>query len=133
MGVQVKATVRQISTTTSEAFARGHSSLVDRPEAKGGTNLGPMGGELMLMGIGGCFMSNLLAAVASRNLAIADLSLEVTAMLEDSPPRFTQITLTLHSAYPDSSVLHELAGAAERACIAVNSIRNAIPLSVAVA
>ena len=27
-----------------------------------------MGGELMLMGIGGCFMSNLLAAVTSRGL-----------------------------------------------------------------
>jgi putative redox protein len=62
MGVQIKASVRQVSASASQASARGHTSWVDRPEAKGGTNRGPMGGELMLMGIGGCFMSNLLAA-----------------------------------------------------------------------
>ena len=40
---------------------------MDRPEAKGGQNKGPMGGEAMLMGLGGCFMSNPLAAAVARN------------------------------------------------------------------
>ena len=36
---------------------------MDRPGPKGGQDKGPMGGEALLMGLGGCFMSNLLAAV----------------------------------------------------------------------
>jgi putative redox protein len=133
MGVQVKTTVRQIAATTSEATARNHACLIDRPEAKGGANRGPMGGELMLMGIGGCFMSNLLGAAAERKLGITDLSVDVTAMLESSPPQFTDIVLTLHSAYPDRALLQELIAIAESACIAVNTVRSATALSVSLA
>ncbi len=130
MGVQVKAVVRQVSASTSEASARNHTSLVDRPEAKGGSNRGPMGGELMLMGIGGCFMSNLLGAVAARKLDITDLSVDVTAMLEDSPPRFTDVTLTVNSAYSDKALLREMAAIAEANCIAVNTVKAAVGLGV---
>lgn len=130
MGVQIKATVKQISATTSEATARNHVSLVDRPEAKGGSNRGPMGGELMLMGIGGCFMSNLLGAVTARQLDISDLTVDVAAVLEDAPSRFTEIALTVHSAHPDRPVLQELLDIAERGCLAVNTIRGAVKFSV---
>jgi hypothetical protein len=54
--------VEQISGSASRGNARGHELVMDRPEAKGGTNQGMMGGEAMLNGLGGCFMSNLLAA-----------------------------------------------------------------------
>lgn len=133
MSVQVKANVKQVSATTSEAGARGHTSLVDRPEAKGGSNRGPMGGELMLMGIGGCFMSNLLGAVAARKLDITDLSVDVTAVLEDSPPRFSDVALTVNSGYADKAVLQELADIAARNCIAVNTVKAAVGLSVRLA
>lgn len=131
--VQVRTTVMQVSGTTSEATARSHACLIDRPEAKGGTDRGPMGGEYMLMGIGGCFMSNLLAAAAARDLPIADLLLEVTAVLENSPPRFSDIVLTVSSAYPDRSMLQELLAVAEAGCISVNTIKATTGLTIALA
>jgi putative redox protein len=130
MSMQVKATVKQVSPTTSEASARMHQSLVDRPEAKGGTNRGPMGGELLLMGLGGCFMSSLLAEVRARQLAIADLAVEVTAELDGTPSRFTQVSLLVTSSHPDRAVLQEIVAIAGQGCIAINTLQSAATLSV---
>jgi putative redox protein len=57
---ELKIRLRQVSTSTSEATLRDHQVLIDRPVDKGGADMGPMGGELFLASIGGCFMSNLL-------------------------------------------------------------------------
>ena len=56
MGNEITVHVRQIAGSTSEATLRTHKVLVDRPVAKGGADQGPMGGELFLAGLGGCFM-----------------------------------------------------------------------------
>lgn len=74
-------------------------------------------------------MSNLLAAVASQQLDINDLSLDVSATLESSPPIFSNIVLTLTSAYPDKNVLHNLLAIAEAGCIAVNTVKNSVSVS----
>ena len=66
MSNQVQVNVRQIGSSYSEGTARDHKAIMDRPEAKGGENRGAMGGEHLLMSLGGCFMSNLLAAIQSR-------------------------------------------------------------------
>ena len=58
----IHATVTQLDHSASLADVRGHRLTIDRPQAKGGQDKGPMGGEALLMGLGGCFMSNLLAA-----------------------------------------------------------------------
>ena len=55
--------VNQVGPATAEGHIRTHSVLIDRPEAKGGEDKGAMGGELLLVSLGGCFMSNLLAAI----------------------------------------------------------------------
>jgi organic hydroperoxide reductase OsmC/OhrA len=64
---------RTNSSTASRGYARGHEPVMDRPEAKGGTNAGMMVGEAMLNGLGGCFMSNLLAAAGARNIELKDV------------------------------------------------------------
>ena len=74
---QLKIQLRQVSTSTSEATLRNHHVLVDRPAEKGGVDRGPMGGELFLASIGGCFMSNLLAAIRTRAAEISDVRTEV--------------------------------------------------------
>ncbi|RLJ65187.1 OsmC family protein [Sulfurisoma sediminicola] len=130
MGVQVSATVRQIGKSTSEATARNHACLIDRPEAKGGANRGPMGGELMLMGIGGCFMSNLLAAALERGLDLSGASVDVGATLETSPPRFTNIALRVHGGNADPAALREMIATAEAGCIAINTARGATEVTV---
>jgi putative redox protein len=133
MAGQINARVRQISGSTSEASARQHRSLVDRPEAKGGSDQGPMGGELMLMGIGGCFMSNLLAAAKAQEATVSDLVVEVSATMEDGPPRFTAIALRVSGRYPDRPTMRDIVAAAERNCISANTVRGALRLSVELA
>ena len=53
MAGEMKIQIRQTSNSGSEAAIRRHRVLVDRPEAKGGRDAGPIGGELFLPAIGG--------------------------------------------------------------------------------
>jgi hypothetical protein len=55
---EMKIELRQVSESTSEASMRDHHVLIDEPQEKGGAGRGPMGGELFLASIGGCFMSD---------------------------------------------------------------------------
>ena len=48
----MKIQVRQVSASTSEATFRTHHVLIDRPVEKGGTDRGPMGGDLFLASVG---------------------------------------------------------------------------------
>ncbi len=73
MGSQVQVNVRQVGPSASVGMAREHRAIMDRPQAKGGENRGAMGGEHLLMALGGCFMSNLLAAVQSREAEVSDV------------------------------------------------------------
>jgi hypothetical protein len=77
--------VEQISSTASRGNARGHELVMDRPEAKGGTNEGMMGGEAVLNGLGGCFMSNLLAAAKARNIELKNARADIEGDMADAP------------------------------------------------
>ena len=70
----MKIHIRQTAVSTSEATIRGHQVSIDRPLEKGGADAGPMGGELFLAAIGGCFMSNLLAAINARKAEVSERS-----------------------------------------------------------
>jgi putative redox protein len=120
--------VRQISPATSEGRARNHTVLIDRPEAKGGEDRGAMGGELLLVALGGCFMSNLLAAVRAREADAHDLNVQVAGTLVDNPARFSAIKITISGAYADRDQMEKLVTIAERGCIVANSVRGAIDL-----
>ena len=133
MSAQVQIEVRQVSATTSEAVARQHKVLSDRPEAKGGQDQGPMGGELLLMGLGGCFMSNLLAAVSAREADVQDLHLTIRGTLSETPTRFSAIALEVRGAYADRAAMEKLVTIAERGCIVANTLKNAVTLSLSVA
>lgn len=133
MAIEVTAIVKQVSDTASEGSAREHLISCDRPEAKGGSNSGPMGGELFLVGLGGCFMSNLLAAIQAREAAISDVEVVISAQLEGTPPRFTEIALRVSGNYPDRDEIEKLVIIAERGCIVANTIKNAVQLSIMVA
>ena len=128
MTQQVKALVKQISASASRGTVRNHSTICDRPEAKGGSNQGPMGGELLLVGLGGCFMSNLLAAIEARKADVSNLSIEIDATLEDAPPRFSQIVMSISGDYQDKAMMQKLVTVAERGCIAANTIKPAVDL-----
>ena len=67
---------------------REHRVLVDRPVEKGGENRGPLGGELFLAAFGGCFMSNLLAAIRAREAPVAKVRAVISGTLAEAPSRF---------------------------------------------
>jgi putative redox protein len=130
MAQDVHVQVRQISATTSECTARHHQTLSDRPEAKGGADRGPMGGEMLLMGLGGCFMSNLLAAVRARAAEVSDLSIAVTGTLAEAPARFAAIKMGISGNYRDRDEMEKLVTIAERGCIVANTLKTAVRLTL---
>jgi putative redox protein len=103
---------------------------MDRPESKGGENRGPMGGEVLLMGLGGCFMSNLLAAVAARDAVVTDVQLVINGMLENSPPRYSAVELLVSAEYTDREDMEKLITIAERGCIVANTLKEAVELNI---
>ena len=133
MPAQIRATVSQISPSASQARVRQHAVLCDRPVEKGGEDRGPMGGELLLMGLGGCFMSNLLAAAKARDVPVANLSVDVTGLVAEAPSRFSEIELRVSGHIQDRDVLIKLVTIAERGCIVANTLRGAVKLTVSLA
>jgi putative redox protein len=126
----VYATVTQLDHSASSAQARGHHLTIDRPEPKGGQDKGPMGGEALLMGLGGCFMSNLLAAAIARNIKLCDARVEIEGDLADAPPRYTAVRMRVTADCEPAADLAKLVVMAERGCIVANTLRNAVELSV---
>lgn len=125
--------LEQVGPTTSEARIREHHLLVDRPEAKGGDDRGPMGGELFLASIGGCFLSNMLAAIRARDAAVSNVRVEVVGRLEGDPLHYEEITVTASADHDDPEQFQKLVTISERGCIMVNTLRPVLQLNVNVA
>ena len=129
----MKIHIRQMSGSTSEADIRQHKILIDRPAAKGGLDLGPMGGELFLASIGGCFTSNLLAAIKARQAAVSKVQVEVSASLAESPARFSAIEVSVSADYSDPQLFDKLVQIAENGCIMINTLRGKLDITVRIA
>lgn len=124
MAAEITVEVKQTSASASEAAIRDHRVAIDRPAAKGGTDAGPMGGELFLAAVGGCFMSNILAAIKARGADISGVSVSVTGTLAEAPARFASIALRVTAACSDRAALEHLAEVADRGCIMTNTLRT---------
>ena len=133
MANEIKIQLRQVSAATTEAAIRTHTVLIDRPVAKGGEDQGPMGGELFLASIGGCFMSNLLAAIRARQADVSDAQVEVTGTLLDAPSRFSAVEVVVSARSSDAEMLAKLVDIAEKGCIMVNTLRGKLDLTVRIA
>jgi len=130
MADEIKIQLRQISASTSEATIGRHRVLIDRPAGKGGTDAGPMGGELFLAAVGGCFMSNLLAAIGARAEEISDVRVEVAGFLAASPTRFAGVELRVGAESRDPDLLERLVEIADRGCIMMNTLRGTLDVKV---
>jgi putative redox protein len=126
----IHAIVSQQDHSASRAVVRGHELLIDRPAAKGGQDRGPMGGEALLMGLGGCFMSNLLAAAIARDVTLHDARAEIEGDLVDAPARYSAIRMRVSADCEPPGELAKLVTIAERGCIVANTLRSAVALSV---
>jgi putative redox protein len=126
----MKIQVRQVSASTSEATLRTHHVLIDRPVEKGGTDRGPMGGDLFLASVGGCFMSNLLAATRARGEQISDARLEVMGIIAESPARFSALELYVTAEGANPELLEKLVEIADRGCIMMNTLRGKLDVRI---
>lgn len=130
---QVTVHVNQVGAANSEGIARNHAVAIDRPESKGGTDTGAMGGELLLLSLGGCFNSNLLAAISAREASVSDVKIAITGTLDGTPSRFSAIDMVVSAETDDQAQLEKLVQISERACIVANTLKSAVELSVSVA
>ena len=126
----MKIQVRQVSASMSEATLRTHHVLIDRPVEKGGTDRGPMGGDLFLASVGGCFMSNLLAAIRARGEQISDAHLEVIGTIAESPARFSALELYVSADGANPELLEKLVEIADRGCIMMNTLRGKLDVRI---
>jgi len=127
----IQVNVRQIGgTPTSQGLARNHRILIDRPPAKGGADRGPLGGELMLLSLGGCYMSTLIAAARSRDLDVSDLHVTVDADIGGNPQQFQRATMTVHGDVDDEATLQKAIEVAERGCLVTNTLKGGMEITV---
>ena len=128
----INVSVNQTTATASEGVIRSHKVPVDRPEAKGGTDAGAMGGELLLASLGGCFMSNLLEAIRTREADIKNVQVSVDGELNGQPAHFTAITMSVSAEHDDKEQLEKLVTISERSCIVANTLKGSVDVSVKV-
>src|SRR5688572_5837917 len=91
--------VEQVGPSTGSATARSHTVFVDRPVEKGGSDRGPLGGEYLLVSLGGCFLSTLLAAVRTREADVSNVRVSAVGTVGGVPERFESISLHVSAKY----------------------------------
>ena len=103
---------------------------IDRPAEKGGDDRGPLGGELLLLSLGGCFMSTLLAAVRTREANVSDVNVSVSGTIGGVPERFETLHMRVSAKYDDADLMRKLITMAERGCLVTNTLRTAAVITV---
>ena len=130
MSTTFNATIEHVTHTTSRVTVRTHTFLVDRGVAKGGFDLGPAGGEYMLVSLGGCFTSHLLAAIRAREAAVTNVRVVVRGTLDGTPERFTAFTMDVSAQCADLDLARKLITMAGRACQVVSTLRQVAPIAI---
>jgi putative redox protein len=121
-------------TTTTEGSVRHHRVLVDRPPEKQGDDRGAMGGELLLLSPGGCFMGNVnvIAVARAREVRSEDLRARVTGTLTEHPQRYAAVRLEVSGGGVDAASFAKIVAISERACIVANTLRECRDLKIEV-
>ena len=74
--------------------ASGHAIVMDGPEDLGGKNLGIRPMEMLLLGMGGCTMIDVVSTLEKMREEVRDCRVEISAQRADDHPKvFTKIHL----------------------------------------
>src|SRR5688572_27434581 len=130
MSRTISVEIEQVGPSTGSATARSHTVFVDRPVEKGGNDRGPLGGEYLLMSLGGCFLSTLLAAIRTREADVSDVRVSVTGTVGGVPERFESMALRVSGKYSDEDLMRKLIALSERGCLVTNTLKDAVAISV---
>lgn len=128
MARSIEVQVEQVGPSTSEGRARDHRVLIDRPESKGGEDRGALGGELLLLSLGGCFMSTLLAAIRTREAPVSNVRIVVEGSLAQAPDRFSGLTVRVRADHGDPELMRKLLSIAEKGCLVTNTLKQGMPV-----
>jgi putative redox protein len=126
----VSVDIEQIGPSAGSAAARSHTVFVDRPIDKGGSDRGPLGGEYLLISLGGCFLSTLLAAVRTRAADVSNVRVSVIGTIGGVPERFESMEVRVSAKYGDADLMRKLVAMSERGCLVTNTLKDAVALSV---
>ena len=126
----ISVEIAQDGPSTGKATARSHTVFVDRPAEKDGSDRGPLGGEYLLISLGGCFLSTLLAAVRTRAAEVSNVHITVSGTVGGVPERFEAINLGVSATYRDEVEMRKLILVAERGCLVTNTLKDAVAISV---
>ena len=77
-------------------------------------------------------MSNLLAAIRTRQSAVRNVHIEVKGAVADLPARFSAVDLAITADAPDREELDRLIEIADRGCIMMNTLRDKLTLNIVV-
>ncbi|MEP7306944.1 MAG: OsmC family protein [Acidobacteriota bacterium] len=130
MSQTLSVRVEQTGPSTATAQARVHTVLVDRPVAKGGEDRGPLGGEYLLVALGGCFLSNLLAVIRAREAEVSRVTVSLTGIIDGAPDRFTSFTMSVTAVHRDSELVRKFIAMAARACAVTNTLRRSADVTI---
>lgn len=126
----ISVDVEQVGPSTGSAAARTHTVFVDRPVEKGGSDRGPLGGEYLLIALGGCFLSTLLAATRTREADVSNVRVSVVGTIGGVPERFESMAVRVSATYSDAELMRKLVAMSERGCLVTNTLKDAVALSV---
>ena len=91
-----------------------------------------LGGEYLLMSLGGCFLSTLLAAVRTREADVSNVRVSVAGTIGGVPERFESMALRVSAKYSDDDLMRKLVAMAERGCLVTNTLKDAVAISVTI-
>ena len=84
----------------------------------------------MLISLGGCFLSTLLAAVRTREADVSDVRVSVMGTIGGVPERFESMALRVSAKYSDEDLMRKLIAMSERGCLVTNTLKDAVAISV---
>ncbi len=131
---QINLQLAQVAPTAVRLQHDEFQVIVDRPIDKGGSGKGLMGGQYLLLGVGGCFCSTLFAAAQARKVLISGLNVKVKALIsEEQPKRFTDIELEVsYEQCSEPDTFEKLLAIAEKGCLSMNTVKNGLNVRVTV-
>ncbi|WP_037340167.1 OsmC family protein [Saccharospirillum impatiens] len=127
---EITVQLTRAGTTASEARIREHNLVMDRPTEKGGENAGPMGGEALLAALGGCFMSNLVAAAQAREVELGEIDVRIIGTIAGTPAAYDRIEMIVTGSASVESFLPKLVTIAERGCIVANTLKKGVTVNI---
>ncbi len=127
MEQHIEIVLNQYSATVMQLEDENYNILIDRPKNKGSSGQGLMGGQHLLVGIGGCFCSTLFASAQSRGVRIYGLRTEVIATVGNAPKKIKNISLNISYSYcSQPEEFTKLIKIAENGCISINTLKSKV-------